>query len=490
MFTNSIRMTPFTTEAAEASFANRIYQGSFSGTNSGYRGDVTLVSAIRALMGNRLPEGERIAISFGYPQVSLESCSNEKIYSNIFNNMDPTGGGRLTIYDLRASRDRAVVIMDALSGSVPGHLDGWSEVKKVREWFRQSFPVCCFVNPEKKDVLIFVDRLDLRKLHCLGLAIPPVLAWYFPDASSLTPEEHRMIKSFQQTESDEFMAAIAVLAEKYDFRTARIKELLKGFETRFERGRIENLTRKNREMQDQIDSYYEQIRGLLRQMEDNGIMVAGLQAKLGDEINPEESEIMQYFLNNQNVDLIGVSDRRIDFITKGYLDVIDEDVAEGAINNNRSVLYEYTDLMPKADIKRFMKAVFLDKTLKLRTVGKYYLDLQGSAGCERGADLSEYTDRFPNPHIQGHACMNGYREAANRYLNIQNYIGALEQCVLSVRNFNWRDGIVMGTMARYLFRNDSWNRNCVELPDGSIVKPEQAVAWLKEHEHETKEEEA
>lgn len=67
----------------------------------------------------------------------------------------------------------------------------------------------------------------------------------------------------------------------------------------------------------------------------------------------------------------------------------------------------------------------------------------------------------------------------------RDYIGALEQCVASCKSLNWGDSTVMGTFMNTMWNSDDgYNNRCIELPDGRVVKPAEAIKWLEQQEAE------
>jgi len=86
---------------------------------------------------------------------------------------------------------------------------------------------------------------------------------------------------------------------------------------------------------------------------------------------------------------------------------------------------------------------------------------------------------MPNPHIDQYRCMGNYSATINSLLRDNNYIGALEQCIASCKSLNWGDSTVMAQFIRTMYTG---GKRCIELPDGSIVKPLAAIKWLEEQE--------
>ena len=88
---------------------------------------------------------------------------------------------------------------------------------------------------------------------------------------------------------------------------------------------------------------------------------------------------------------------------------------------------------------------------------------------------------MPNTHIDRFHCMGNYLRTINELLRQRNYIGALEQCIASCKSLNFGDSAVMGEFMKTMWSNGSVSR-CIELPDGRVVKPNEAIRWLEEQE--------
>ena len=140
-------------------------------------------------------------------------------------------------------------------------------------------------------------------------------------------------------------------------------------------------------------------------------------------------------------------------------------------------------------MKKLMTEIFVSEEprLRIRVCASYRFDLNGSVapnghrGFWRG-----YGDYLPNPHINDYNCMGNYTTTINRLLRNHDYIGALEQCVASCKSLNWGDSAVMTSFMRSMWGNGNNNR-CIELPDGRIVKPNEAISWLEQQETQANE---
>ena len=91
---------------------------------------------------------------------------------------------------------------------------------------------------------------------------------------------------------------------------------------------------------------------------------------------------------------------------------------------------------------------------------------------------------MPNPHIDRYRCMGNYETKINNLLKNRDYIGALEQCAASAKSLNFHDSTVMSEFVRQICTNAGKNNRCIELPDGKVVKPAEAIKWIEAQEVE------
>ena len=135
-------------------------------------------------------------------------------------------------------------------------------------------------------------------------------------------------------------------------------------------------------------------------------------------------------------------------------------------------------------MQKLMREIFVSENprLRIRFCAAYRFDLNGSVSPQTG-DFSDYTfdGYMPNTHIDRFHCMGNYLRTINELLRQRNYIGALEQCIASCKSLNFGDSAVMGEFMKTMWSNGSVSR-CIELPDGRVVKPNEAIRWLEEQE--------
>lgn len=489
MFRNAIVDTPFTGSLPDSVF-HRI-------TGSDFRGDYSLISTLRALVFPRMQQED--TIRFRYKEISFSKGEIEQNHHDVILRCAvsvakgvPFSGNSIYLFNTVSYDDANAAIMDiAEKHFVTYSGNKFTKVEKLTEYYRKFFRIYCFVNPEIKTTVIFTDGIDLRRFHFLQIALPVMLPWYFPAEAGVSDQEKAIMESLRERTPDSYLAALAAAAEKYDFRSMKIKNELGSFENRFLEQEEESVRREIDGYMSQVQDHEENIAALMRRHYNANIRLLGIQTKLAQ--GDGTSEIVNYFIRNRNLSLVSVDNSQLTFDCKGYLTYFDEEGVRRYINNKRSVMYSISDRIPDSDIALLMKALFLDQRLRMKFCARYVFDLRGSVMACSGVDYgAEFNDCTPNPHIDRFSCLGNQERAINERLREHDYIGAIEQCISSCVSLNFADGTVIGEFMRRIYgaSNRRVNIRCIELPDGRTVAPVEAIQWLKEQDEQKETQEA
>ena len=475
MFKTTISNTLLTSDAAQAFFPNI--------TGDRFQNDASFLATLRALLAPRIGEGDSITLrfvttSYRTGDVSGKNSSSVMTWINSYHSFaDYTG--MFVVHSFRGDADGNEASMKAVDQKFLETNPGYERLDKMTAFFAKSFPVACFVNAEKKNVVFFVDMMDIRKMHYLQTAILPAMPWYFDPKVGINEEEMNLVRALREKTADAYEEAIKVIASKYDFRSARVRQLLANFETRYERLERDRIREQIRSKDRDIDSYNDSIGQLLRQRNDLCVKLLGLETKVEQE--GETSEIMEYFLCNRRLTLESVTDNDMIFCVSDYMSYFDKDMAERMIKNRGSYLYRNSEAMPKNKMEKFWRALFMDETVKLRFCAAYKFTIGSNVNpLTEHSFPPELNDYAPNPHIDRFHCMGNYSGTINKLLKDNNYIGALEQCIASCKSLNMGDSAVMQEFVQRLYGGRYGK--CFELPDGKIVNIKQALEWIDEQE--------
>lgn len=489
MFKSVINSTPLTSDAANSFFQNIV--------GDGFKDDFSFLATLRALVAPRMGSEDKIYLSFGgssYSADDVRSAPIRNVLNAICGSTDAVRGwkdGTIRIHNFYSNmQDDNYACLEAIKSSFAERYEGWHLIQKVTEFYRKNFYVICFINPEKKSVFVFVDNMDIRKMHYLQCSIFAFLPWYFDPEAGVSETEMELINSLREKTPDKYEECIARIASQYDFRTQKIRTLLAGFETRYEEVECDRVRSSIQEYINEINRLNDQIGEYLREKANQEVRLLGLQTKIAQ--NDGDSEIMEYFLCNRKLVLETVTSTEMTFGCMDYLEYFDEDMAKKMIENKRSYVYRpngrmCNNFIPADDMQMLMKAIFLDQTLRMKLCAAYKFRLDGNVSALSHHSYGyEFRDCMPNTHIDRYSCMGSYQHTINRLLKDNNYIGALEQCIASCKSLNFGDGTVMEEFMRRIYGMSDYpvNTHCIELPDGTVVAPKEAIEWLKAQKKE------
>lgn len=485
MFRPTINSTPLTSQTANTFFRN-------IGGES-FHNDVTFISTLRALVASRVSEGESVFVAFrntSYSKNTIEDNPSHAVLNAMYDPRD-YGEGSIIIHSFEGNASDNLASFKIIEREFASHNSGFERIVKVTEFFRKTFYSLCYVNPAERKGVIFVDHLNIRRMHYLQCAIFAFLPWYFDPNAGVTEDEMDLIQSLRETTPERYMAAISKIASAYDFRGMHIRNSLKGFETIYEKHQCDSLRSSIQSYIRKIRDYNDQIANVLRNKNDAEIRLMGLEEKIA-RLEGEDSEIMEYFLCNTKLDLEYVNGSELTFVVKDYLMYFDEDMAKTIIDNNNSYVYRHSRSFDREDVKKLMYAIFIDQVLKLRFCCAYTIRLGERVTGMRDYSYNESCDTYiPNPHIDRFSCLGNYERTMNERLMDNDAIGAIEQCISSCKSLNFSDSTVMEVFMDRMCSRDGYRHNkCIELPDGNIVDMKGAIEWMKEQERAAQEAEA
>ena len=478
MFKADITDTPFTTSAANMIFHN-IY-------GSKYRNDNSFVATMRALLAPRIKEDDEVGLSFSrsnYNEAQLRSAGSETVINALIGSIDLSTNGQIHIHNLSSDTTSNAFALSCIREKFVDIYPDYVLLERITAFYKKAFEVLCFINEERKSVVVFVDRLDNKKLHYLQCSILAMMPWYFDKEAGITALEMELIKSLRESSPDIYIATMKELAQQYDFKTEKVKRLLTGFDTKIDRITLDHLKREASNYDEEVRNHSRRINDLLKAKDDVVIRIMGLTQRINEKSN-EDSEIMQYFLCNKSLYLNNVEDDYLGFSVKSYISYFDPEMAESIINNTRSCIYNRAPQGEIEDIKRLLSEIFLNDNPRLHiiTCAAYRLEMHGTIHAISGYQFdADFSDAIPNTHIQNYRCLGNYTTAINQLMESGDYIGGIEQCIASCKSLNFGDSVVISDFFAYLFTGSGCNNRCIELPNGSVVDYKKAIQWLKEN---------
>ena len=476
MFRERIDQTPFTTEEADYFFRHIT-------SESTYAGDKSFLATARAMLADRIPEGKSLTLyqrSVNMTKAEIGDASDSSVAAAVLGDWGSLEDS-LTVMELTCA-DTVDHILGAFRAWAEMSEGKWEPVERVEALFRKSFPLNCYICRETGTAVLLTDRLSLRKWHSIQVVLFRCLPWFFPEDKPITESEKELTRSLSKDSSSEYLNILRREAAKYDFEKCRIRRLLDGFETTYERRRIESCRAEIERKRRQIREYNEAIAGMLSEMRQQNIALLGSIAAL--EQRKGESELMDYFLADRNLVIESCEGGRLRFYVKGYLENYDPDEADACIDNNSSFVADGRSggKITVEEMRRLMHAVFTDGKIRIRVCAAYTFDIGDSISVAPQSNKrypAEFSTYLPNPHIQAYGCIGAYRKIINDMLLAGDYVGAVVQCEASCCSLNWGDMAVMSNFMDRMYCDDA---QYFELPDGSCVNQREAVKWLNEQE--------
>lgn len=377
-------------------------------------------------------------------------------------------------------------------------LGEWTKIEKITDFYKKSFKTVCYTHKETRRTVIYVEESRqlplqerLRRFHYLQCSIVAALPWIFSPNEGITELEMQVIKGLTERTETSYITALNQIAEQYNFKDSKIRRLLGNFEQVRNKARLEVLERDIEKYAEDINRLNEQVQLCISSRNTLSIERMGLMCAMENQ-KDEEGQIAEYFKCNKALVLLDVKDDTITFGVKTYLEYYDEDNVRAILNNPGSYVYERTSESDE-DIRMLLKAIFIEQRLRLRVCAVYKLSLSGIVkGETSNFDEPEYRNTagelvyMPNAHIQVYHCLGTYSVPINKCISAGDYIGAIEQCVASAQSLNFTDPSAeifmeaLGGENPRQVRGCVFSNKCIELPDGNVVRPKEAIKYLKE----------
>jgi hypothetical protein len=259
-------------------------------------------------------------------------------------------------------------------------------------------------------------------------------------------------------------------------RAEIIRTKLAGFETGFERMRVNELKEEITCYQDEYDNHLSNLRDLTQKIHDRQYTLAGLESAIRGQSG--DSELMEYFMCNKNLIVISAEGTRLEFIVHGYADIYDEEAFDRFAENHDGFMYaDINPAITKPQMEKLYRAIFGGGKYRLRICAAYRADMRaGLKPLKHYTFPAESAAYFPNTHIQDYGCIGSYAGRFQEYMSKRDYVGAIDQAVVSARNLNFYDSGVIAAFARSLSRSAV---RCIERRDGTLLTPQEAINDLE-----------
>lgn len=474
MFNKAIFETTLTSDTA-----NRL----FTDINDMYTPDKSFLATLRALLHKRLPQNESVCLRCHEVNYTAQEIANASVTGCmswfIPDSVDNANAQEYGIHIIHATQpdagEKILATVKAHAGPGKRHLGNYTRRDDLHVFYARKAKALFYTDDADKNTVIFTGKMELKHFHALQMMIPRYLLGLFTDIP-LTEAETALLKSTGSKSAVEYETLIELFAKDLDLRAELIRIKLAGFETIYERVRADEIREEIQRHQDTYESHLTAIRDVSHKINESRYMLAGLESTINGRSG--DSELMEYFMCNKNLAIAGVHGTAITFVAHGYADVYDEAAFEQYVGNHSGFLYgNLNPAISKSQMELLYRAIFSEGRYKLRLCAAYKADMRnGLRAVSHYTFPPESRNYLPNPHIQRHGCVGSYGGLFNEYMHRGDYIGAIEQAVVSGRNLNFYDSTVMAVFAGILSRA---TMSCIEKPDGVLLTPKEAIKELE-----------
>ena len=445
-----------------------------------YQQDRSFLATARALLPERIPEGESFIIRRN--EVFTEDMERKVAYAQ------STEHPFLVISDVVMPRDDVRSYFSLLEEGkiLPAEYHPLSDVAEFLH--QKGVNAKIFIDEGQRRTIVFVEGLSLPRWHLLQSLLPRLAPWYFQE-KPLTKEELDLLLSLTKRTKEAYLLAVEALTKKYDIRGLRIRSGLAGFEHRFEEEELQEVLSEIRHADETLRRISDQYSRACRDREAYLTKKVGLEEKIRrSKENGGDSELMDYFLRSKSLYLQSVHGTEITFLVDTVLDDYDPDVFEVTADNPHSYFYQrLSGEMTKKRMEKLLRAVFQEGRIKIHTCAAFRIDSKTVCvtALQSYGYPTEFSGSMPNPHLDGFGCLGNHQMEIQEALRRHDYVMAVGSCVASARNLNFTDSVVGDEFIGALCRNTE--TLCMELPDGTRATPLDAVLWLEDQEETGKE---
>jgi hypothetical protein len=474
VFTKPINSTPLTGEIADRLFLN--ITALFGNL------DESFTATLRAVLRNRVPKGESVRLicrGLNYSEDEIMSVTPAQS-ANWFipEELRQMPGSSHRIFIIYNNSDAGEKMLEVVRENVGGnsrYLSGYILQEDLRIFYARKLSALFYHNAAYRTTVIYTPHLDYKQFHALQMMIPKYLPTLFKN-NPLSETETALLKSLGNKSAVEYETLITEFTKDLDIRSEIIRTKLAGFETAFELIRVNELKNQINLHKNDYDNHLYSMRDISAKIRNCQYTLAGLECAIAE--HSGDSELIEYFLCNKSISLIRVIGTSIEFIVNSYADIYDADAFEQYVGNHNG--YMYSNLNPnvtKSQMEILYRAIFGDGRYKLRMCAAFNADMKtGLKTIQHYTFPPESVSYIPNPHIQHYGCIGDYAGRFHEYMSKRDYVGAIDQAVVSAKNLNFYDSTVIAAFAEDLSYS---GLSCIERPDGTLLTPMEAIRELE-----------
>lgn len=435
-----------------------------------YQRDVTMLAAVRALLFNRLPEGEKFSLNispinsamFNGFKTKSATIKPEFLHNTFF------------IFFLDD-----VAINEADVTNVISKYPQYAVMQQHMDFLSSWLKCWIYRDTENNSAIAFISECNVRKMHMLFSMFPAYFQGIF-DKQPLTESEKKdLCKSLTIRSSGKFEETLYQIAVESGLEQEQLAWLLRNYSKNNVKAVIDMAKEQKDDANERLNRNIEEYRVLYNAFKTASEKYEMLISKPIE----EDTELVNYFKKHKNLKLYDIAGDALKFYVLTTLEWFDLNFYQRAASNNNAI-YSMTGGNAFGDMndrKLLMDAIFSDDpTFKIRICAMYSLSLTKDVGVQSHYDFPSYITKsyIPNPHLNYHSCLGDYREPIRKALRENNMIAAIEQCVASAQSVNIAErGATFDPFMRDVFGSaDKILIDC----DGKSYTPVEALKKLKE----------
>ena len=357
----------------------------------------------------------------------------------------------------------------------------WVKLDKIAQFFAPAYQVTCLVNEELKSTIVLyaVPQREnaVGVFHAIQRTMLAWFPWYVKN-EGVSPTDIEVMSAVNDSAA-QYIAVLKKIYDGYNIENDRISMIINNFCSGYKKKQMDEIMDAIAQYNSRLEALESQIRDVLANRRQREIMLTGLSASDSDD-GGRAAELMDFFRGSDNLHVVSGSSGRLVYDVVGYLDMFDEELAEKCITGHSIDIRDEK----RADVELLLKAVFIDKTMSIRTRGRFALSLPTTLSAAADFQADDPTC-LPNPHLWHHGCTGQNRYYWAQMLDRGDILLAINQSIASARNINFGDYVVTKefcqdltsrAFAGYHFITDS--------ETGEALTYAQAVKRLREKEGE------
>lgn len=447
--------------------------------DSCYRGDLSFVTTLRALLINRNVKDKvtiNLRCNYNYRKLNIDD--------NNMPELNATDENVINIYECTAQE--IANVDNELTGFIATHKEH-KELKDIELYLQKeaNITVRIFYLEDRINVAIFTSDLNIRTWHLVQGCIRRYIPCVFKD-KPITETEKNLLKSLTMRNANEYIEILEKLREETDIRSIVMETQVKDFVKNNSYALINTMQTKLTNIQHKIEKLREDWSRYNTECTSINRTINGL--LYGIENNEDNNELYSYLKDHNNIDILNVNGSRIRLFIKGLLRYFVADEYKTLKENN--TLERYTrGRIAKEDAYLLLDEIFSSNpTMFISIAGIYELDLEGGYTVWTYEGQKSNRDFIMNYHLDYHHCTGMYGPEIQKNMAEGKISLALENCLASVQSMNIMETTAtFGPFIERFFSDDYSHNKMIWDKNGNKYTVDEAIKYIEENKKENKE---